>query len=87
MLIDTHAHSSGISKCCRASIDEVFKDTNTVFENYAPEFVNNGRPSQGKPAMKDFVGWTGISPISILFEFVFGIKPDAENTKSRARQT
>jgi hypothetical protein len=63
------------------AVVEVFKDTNTVFENYAPEYVNNGRPSQGKPAMKDFVGWTGISPISILFEFVFGIKPDAGNNK------
>lgn len=63
------------------AVVEVFKDTNTVFENYAPEYVNNGRPSQGKPAMKDFVGWTGISPISILFEFVFGIKPDAENNR------
>jgi glycogen debranching enzyme len=63
------------------AVVDVFNNTNTLFENYAPEFVNNGRPSQGKPAMKDFVGWTGISPISILFEFVFGIKPDAGNNK------
>ena len=63
------------------AVVEVFKDTNTLFENYAPEFVNNSKPSQGDPAMADFVGWSGISPISILFEFVFGIKPDAGNNR------
>ena len=31
--------------------------------------------------MPDFVGWTGLSPISVLFEYVFGIKPDAANNK------
>ena len=25
------------------------------------------------------MGWTGLAPISVLFEFVFGIKPDAEH--------
>ena len=25
--------------------------------------------------MKDFVGWTGLSPIAILFESVFGLRP------------
>ena len=31
--------------------------------------------------MGDFVGWTGLSPISIMFEYVFGIKPDAAKNK------
>ena len=34
---------------------------------------------QGSPAKRDFVGWTGLAPISILFEYVFGIRPDAQN--------
>lgn len=63
------------------AVVEVFKETNTVFENYAPEYVNNGKPSKGDPAMKDFVGWTGLGPISILFEYIFGIKPDAGKNK------
>jgi len=27
------------------------------------------------------VGWTGLVPISVLFEYVFGIKPDAQNNR------
>ena len=62
------------------SVVSVFKDRNTLFEHYAPEFFN-GKAAPGKTASPDFVGWTGIVPISILFEYVFGIKPHAECNK------
>ena len=52
----------------------VFNKSGTLFENYAPESAE-----KGDPAMGDFVGWTGLAPISILFEYVFGIIPDAQN--------
>ena len=64
-----------------SAVVEVFKEYNTVFENYAPEFINNGKPSKGNPARADFVGWTGLVPISVLFEYVFGIKPEADKKK------
>lgn len=51
---------------------EVFTKTGTVWENYAPDAL-----APGKPAMKDFVGWTGIGPIVYLLEFAIGLKPDA----------
>ncbi len=56
------------------AVVEVFGKTGTVFENYAPESM-----TPGNPAKPDFVGWTGLAPISILFEYVFGIHPDAMN--------
>lgn len=62
------------------SVVEVYRDSNTLYENYAPEFVL-GKAVPGKPAKSDFVGWTGIAPISVLFEYVFGIKSHAENNK------
>ena len=65
------------------NVVEVFKDTGTVFENYAPCPDENGRPHKGSPARGDFVGWTGLAPITVLFEFVFGIKPDAANNVIR----
>ncbi len=55
---------------------EVFNKTGTLWENYAPESA-----SEGKPARKDFVGWTGLIPISVMFEYVFGIRPDSKNNK------
>jgi len=51
---------------------EVFKETNTLWENYAPEKV-----SFGNPAKKDFVGWSGLTPVAVLLEYIFGLRPDA----------
>ena len=50
----------------------MFADTDTVWENYSPEYA---RP--GQPAKPDFVGWTGLPAISVLLEDVFGLQPDA----------
>jgi len=63
------------------AVVEVFKNYHTLFENYSPEFVDNGKPYKGNPAKPDFVGWTGLVPISVLFEYVFGIKPRADKKK------
>ncbi len=46
----------------------VFRKTQTVWENYAPDTLQ-----PGKPAQKDFVGWTGLGPIALLIENIIGI--------------
>lgn len=77
------------------AVVEVYKKEGTLFENYAPEFIDEGKPSKGYhlyseddgslymggPVKADFVGWTGLAPISIMFEYVFGIKPYADQKK------
>jgi len=50
----------------------VFKETGTIWENYAPQKV-----AQGAPAKPDFVGWSGIAPILFLIEYAIGIKANA----------
>ena len=56
------------------NVVEVFSKGGGIRENYAPDKV------QGNDG-KDFVGWTGLVPICVLFEYVFGIRPDVpENT-------
>lgn len=57
------------------NVVEVYNDTGTLFENYSPEKAEAGA------AKADFVGWTGLAPISIMFEYVFGIRCDARNNK------
>ncbi len=49
---------------------EVFNKTNTVYENYMPEKIE---ASSGRG---DFVGWTGLGPITLLIENVLGFRPD-----------
>ena len=55
-------------------VTSVFNATGTLHENYSAE--SDGTRAN-EHAQKDFVGWTGLAPISILFEFVFGIESDA----------
>ena len=56
------------------NVVKVFNQTGTLWENYAPDFVLG-------TSHKNFVGWTGLIPINILFEYVFGIRPNVpENT-------
>jgi hypothetical protein len=55
-----------------ANVTQVFRDTGTVWEDYAPESA-----VPAKPARKDFVGWSGMGPVAVLFEYLFGLRPDA----------
>ena len=60
------------------AVVEVFRNTGTIWENYSPE-----QNTQGNIAKKEFVGWTGLVPISVLFEYVFGIHGDPVHKKIR----
>lgn len=54
----------------------VYKETGTLWENYSPELMMRGNPSQ-----KDFVGWTGCGPIQLFIENVLGFRPDGADRK------
>ncbi len=58
------------------NIVEVYDKTGTLYENYAPE-----KAEQGTPAKANFVGWTGLAPIAIFFEYVLGIQSDAARNR------
>ncbi len=55
-------HVVNVAACCAA--------TGTLFENYAPDKAGEGRHG------RDFVGWTGLPPIAVLLEYVFGLRAD-----------
>lgn len=54
-----------------ANVLEVYKNTGTFWEYYAPEFAE-----PGFMARKDFVGWTGLPPIAVFIEYILGIHSD-----------
>jgi len=66
------------------NVTEIFRQTGTLWENYAPEHT-----TPGKPAKRDFVGWTGLSPTAIVIEQIFGIHGSARERKItwRIRET
>lgn len=51
-------------------------DRHTLWENYAPDVIQPGTHS--KPG---YVGWTGLPPIAVLFEDVFGLTSDAVSSR------
>jgi len=51
-------------------------DHHTLWEDYAPDSLAPG--SHSKPG---YVGWTGLPPIAVLFEDVFGLVPDAPSNQ------
>jgi hypothetical protein len=57
-------------------VAQVFKQTGTIWENYAPDAMK-----PGQPAKRDFVGWSGIGPIMYLLEYAIGLKPDAAHNE------
>lgn len=70
--LDDTAHDIAVNH--HEAVVRIWKDTGTVWENYAPDA---DRP--GKPAKPDFVGWTGLPPIAVLLEHRFGLRPDVPN--------
>ncbi len=51
------------------NVFQVWKDTGTFWEYYAPESVE-----PGFMARKDFVGWAGLPPIAEFIECILGIR-------------
>ena len=66
-----HKEAFDLAQKHHHQVAEVFKKTNTFFEYYAPESTE-----PGLLARPDFIGWTGLVPVSILFESIFGINPN-----------
>ena len=60
-----------------AVIAQSWKDNGTLYECYDAREV--GRP--GGRAKSDFVGWTGVTPIANLIEFIIGIRVDAPRNR------
>lgn len=51
------------------NVSDVFRKTETLWENYAPEM-----PREGVPSKSQFVGWTGVSAITIPLEYLIGLR-------------
>jgi hypothetical protein len=68
---------------CVDHTTKVFNETDTLWENYAPEFPHPGVRDGDWICGKDFVGWSGLFPISVLYEYIMGIKSDPVHAKLR----
>lgn len=58
------------------NVFEVYKNTGTFWEYYAPEAAE-----PGFMARKDFVGWAGLPPIAVFIEYIIGVRSDYSEKK------
>ncbi|MEO8026152.1 MAG: trehalase family glycosidase [Bryobacteraceae bacterium] len=58
------------------TVSATLEKTGTIWENYSPT-----EAAPGRPARKNFVGWSGIGPILYLLEYGVGLKPDAPRNR------
>ena len=58
------------------AVARVFRDTGSIWESYSPAAVAPGR-IWGQLVRNEFVGFSGIAPIAMLLEHVFGIRATA----------
>jgi hypothetical protein len=58
-------------------VADVYQETGTIWENYAPDFQEPGKHVNGRPVVRDFVGWSGIGPILYLLEEAIGLRVNA----------
>jgi hypothetical protein len=63
------AHEIGVNH--HANVVKVFEQTGTLWENYAPDSIE-----PGNIARSDFVGWSGLPSVAVLFEYVFGLRAE-----------
>ena len=54
------------------AVAKVFAETGTIWESYDPERLAPGK-LYGEPVRRDFVGFSGVTPIAMLVRDVFGI--------------
>lgn len=69
--VGQHALAHEIARNHLGNVCTVYQHTDTFWENYAPETA-----APGSPAKPNFVGWTGLSAVAVLFEDVIGLYVD-----------
>ena len=51
----------------------------SIWECYSPEYYQPAVNAYGKLVRPNFVGWSGLGPIAMLLECVFGLEFDASD--------
>ncbi len=81
--IGEHKLAFDISQKMFNLVSQVYQNTQTIWEAYAPEFVS-GSPRfasgiKGEPVRRDFIGWSGLYPTTIFMEEILGINVNSFN--------
>lgn len=59
----------------------VYDRTGTIWENYSADSIKRGTNTNGAQVARDFVGFSGVTPILHFLEYGIGLKPDAPHNQ------
>ena len=71
-----------LSAMCNVAKDEVY---GSIWECYAPEFFRPATTENGGIVRNDFVGWSGLAPITMLIENILGFRFNVPENKVEFR--
>lgn len=60
---------------------KVYKETNSIWENYAADYIKEGINTNGLPVAKDLVGFSGVTPILHFIRYGIGLTPHAPDNE------
>lgn len=69
---------------CRVERDPAY---GSIWECYAPEAIRPATAEEGELVRSDFVGWSGIAPITMLIENIIGLRFNAKENQIIFRLT
>ena len=80
--------ASVIARKNMTTMYKVYESTGTIWELYSPEMYMPATDATGIYMVKpDFVGWSGLIPISMFIENIIGINADAATDRVEWRST
>lgn len=85
--LDAVGESAAAHRLARRQVEafaKVYHQTSTIWESYDPETYAPGK-CYGEKVRRDFVGFSGVTPIALLLEDVFGITLMRDEVKVEPR--
>ncbi len=82
--LEAYGYNDLAEEIAREHLDamaRVYAKTGTIWENYSADSIKEGLNTNGASVVRDFVGFSGVTPILHFLEYGIGLKPDAPHNQ------
>jgi glycogen debranching enzyme len=82
--LEAYGYNDLAEEIARRHLDamaRVYEKTGTIWENYSADSIKEGVNTNGGQVVRDFVGFSGVTPILHFIEYGIGLKPNAPHNQ------